>query len=147
RSNMEAAIKTVVTVFLKSAKGKENLGAKEFQSLVKNQLKNILTDTENSEAIKDMRQGLDANQDGKVSFQEYMTLVGYMAQSVSQQRCVKETQVANSGPETQAEASGAPKAEPEAEKVVKPVKEEEPAKEQDEVVDVELIGDDENEEE
>lgn len=43
RANMEGAIKTVVTVFLKSAKGKENLGGKDFQSLVKNQLKNILT--------------------------------------------------------------------------------------------------------
>lgn len=40
---MEAAIKTVVGVFLKSAKGKENLGAKDFQSLVKSQLKNIMT--------------------------------------------------------------------------------------------------------
>lgn len=40
---MEAAIKTVVSVFLKSSKGKENLGGKEFQSLVKSQLKNILT--------------------------------------------------------------------------------------------------------
>lgn len=40
---MEGAIKTVVSVFLKSAKGKENLGGKEFQKLVKNQLKNILT--------------------------------------------------------------------------------------------------------
>lgn len=40
---MEGAIKTVVTVFLKSAKGKESLGGKEFQTLVKNQLKNIMT--------------------------------------------------------------------------------------------------------
>lgn len=40
---MEGAIKTVVGVFLKSAKGKENLGAKEFQSLVKSQMKNVLT--------------------------------------------------------------------------------------------------------
>lgn len=43
RANMEGAIKTVVSVFLKSAKGKENLGEKDFQNLVKNQLKNILT--------------------------------------------------------------------------------------------------------
>ncbi|XP_058261207.1 S100 calcium binding protein U isoform X2 [Hemibagrus wyckioides] len=136
RANMEGAIKTVVTVFLKSAKGKENLGGKDFQNLVKNQLKNILTDTDSSEAIKNMRQGLDSNQDGKVSFQEYMTLIGYLAQAVSQQRCTKETQVASSGPETQAEAPEAPKAEPEAEKEVKPVKEEEPAKEQDEAVEV-----------
>lgn len=43
RANMEGAIKTVVSVYLKSAKGKESLGGKDFQNLVKNQLKNILT--------------------------------------------------------------------------------------------------------
>uniref|UniRef100_A0A3B4BTM2 EF-hand domain-containing protein n=1 Tax=Pygocentrus nattereri TaxID=42514 RepID=A0A3B4BTM2_PYGNA len=83
---MEGAIKTVVSVFLKSAKGKENLGGKDFQTLVKNQLKNIMTDTDSADAIKEMRQGLDSNQDGKVSFQEYMTLIGYLAQALSQQR-------------------------------------------------------------
>ncbi|KAI4878517.1 hypothetical protein NFI96_034659 [Prochilodus magdalenae] len=115
--NMEGAIKTVVSVYLKSSKGKENLEAKDFQTLVKKQLKNILTDTDSSEAVKQMRQELDSNQDGKVNFQEYMTLVGYLAQSVSQQRCTeKETQAASSVPETQAEAPAAAKAEPEAEK-------------------------------
>ncbi|KAK2864477.1 hypothetical protein Q7C36_003631 [Tachysurus vachellii] len=148
RENMEGAIKTVVTVFLKSAKGKENLGGKDFQNLVKNQLKNILTDTDSSEAIKNMRQGLDSNQDGKVSFQEYMTLIGFLAQSVSQQSCTKETQVASSGPETQAGAPVASKAEPEPEIEAKPVKEEEPAKEQDEAVEVvELVEEEENVEE
>lgn len=143
RANMEGAIKTVVSVFLKSAKGKENLGGKDFQNLVKNQLKNILTDTDSSEAIKNMRQGLDANQDGKVGFQEYMTLIGYLAQSVSQQRCDKEAQVASSGPETKTEAPEASKPEPE--KEAKPVKEAEPAKEQDEVVEVvELVEEGEN---
>lgn len=40
---MEAAIQTVVKVFLKSTKGKESLGQKEFQGLVKSQLSNILS--------------------------------------------------------------------------------------------------------
>lgn len=103
----------------------------------------VLQDTESSEAIKNMRQGLDANQDGKVGFQEYMTLIGYLAQSVSQQRCNKETQVASLSPETQAEAPEATKAEPEPEKEAKPVKEEEPVKEQDEAVEVvELVDED-----
>lgn len=39
---MEDAIKTLVKVFLKSTKGKESLGKKEFQGLVKGQLSNIL---------------------------------------------------------------------------------------------------------
>lgn len=40
---MEAAIQTVVKVFLKSTKGRESLGPKEFQGLVKSQLSNILS--------------------------------------------------------------------------------------------------------
>ncbi|KAL6461163.1 hypothetical protein MHYP_G00311290 [Metynnis hypsauchen] len=122
---MEGAIKTVVSVFLKSAKGKENLGSKDFQTLVKNQLKNILTDTDSADAIKQMRQGLDSNQDGKVSFQEYMTLIGYLAQALSQQRSnEKETQPASSVPEIQAEAPAAANVEPEAKNETEPVKEE-----------------------
>ncbi|CAB1321149.1 unnamed protein product [Coregonus sp. 'balchen'] len=71
---MESAIQTIVGVFLKSAKGKESLGGNDFQKLVKSQLHNIMMDTDSSEAVKKMRQGLDANQDGKVNFEEYMNL-------------------------------------------------------------------------
>ena len=42
-------------------------------------------DTDSSEAVKKMRQGLDSNQDGKVNFEEYMDLVGYLATSLSVQ--------------------------------------------------------------
>lgn len=135
---MEAAIKTVVGVFLKSAKGKENLGAKEFQSLVKNQLKNILVGTDDNEAVKNMRKDLDNNQDGKVSFQEYMTLIGYLAESVSTQRCrenesqaessAQETAAANAEPQ-QAEPKVEPQAEPQAAKE-EPVAEEAAAEEE-----------------
>ncbi|KAK6327256.1 hypothetical protein J4Q44_G00029010 [Coregonus suidteri] len=82
---MESAIQTIVGVFLKSAKGKESLGGNDFQKLVKSQLHNIMMDTDSSEAVKKMRQGLDANQDGKVNFEEYMNLVGYLATSLSEQ--------------------------------------------------------------
>ncbi|XP_070703122.1 S100 calcium binding protein U [Pempheris klunzingeri] len=85
---MEAAIQTMVKVFLKSTKGKESLGQKEFQGLVKSQLSNILSDTDSKEAIKNMGQGLDADHDGKVGFEEYMKLVGYLAVSLSEQRTV-----------------------------------------------------------
>ncbi|KAG1948582.1 S100 calcium binding protein U [Pimephales promelas] len=123
---MEGAIKTVVGVYLKSSKGKENLGGKEFQSLVKNQLKNIMTGAEDNEAVTNMRQQLDNNQDGKVGFQEYMNLIGYLAQALSNQRCLeKETQAESSIQETQPEAAANAQAEPqaakEAEKEDKPV--------------------------
>ncbi|ROL45066.1 Protein S100-A13 [Anabarilius grahami] len=127
---MEAAIKTVVGVYLKSSKGKENLGGKEFQSLVKNQLKNIVTGSEDNEAVKNMSQQLDNNQDGKVSFQEYMKLIGYLAQSVSEQRCLeKETQAESSTQETQAEAAANAQAEPKAEPKTEPKAEPQAAKE------------------
>lgn len=42
---MESAIKTLVSVYLKSAKGKDSLGEKDFQNLVKNQLSNIMAVT------------------------------------------------------------------------------------------------------
>ncbi|XP_077067411.1 protein S100-A13 [Siphateles boraxobius] len=90
---MEGAIKTVVMQYLSSARGKETLGGKNFQKLVQSQLGNVLSDTDSSSAVKDMMKGLDDNQDGKVSFQEYMTLVGYLANSISEQK------TAASGPE------------------------------------------------
>ncbi|XP_059423720.1 protein S100-A16-like [Carassius carassius] len=88
---MEGAIKTVVTQFLSSARGKESLGGKNFQKLVQSQLGNILSDTDSSSAVKDMMKGLDDNQDGKVSFQEYLTLVGYLANSLSEQKAQSST--------------------------------------------------------
>ncbi|XP_065143260.1 S100 calcium binding protein U [Paramisgurnus dabryanus] len=128
---MEAAIKTVVGVFLKSAKGKENLGAKEFQSLVKNQLKNILVGTDDNEAVKNMRKDLDNNQDGKVSFQEYMTLIGYLAESVSTQRCREnESQAESSAQETAAANAEPQQAEPKEEPKVEPQAEPQAAKEE-----------------
>ncbi|KAM4630977.1 S100 calcium binding protein U [Polymixia lowei] len=108
---MEAAIQTVVKVFLKSAKGKESLGGKNFQGLVKSQLSNILSDTESSAAVKEMREGLDANQDGKVSFEEYMKLVGYLATSLSQQRTVANEDVAQKTETKAAESAPAPEKE------------------------------------
>ncbi|XP_066539406.1 protein S100-A16 [Hoplias malabaricus] len=83
---MEAAIKTVVMQFVKSSRGKENLGSSNFQKLVQSQLGNIMSDTESSSSVKEMMRGLDDNQDGKVSFQEYMNLVGYLATSLSERK-------------------------------------------------------------
>ncbi|XP_060777453.1 protein S100-A16 [Neoarius graeffei] len=88
---MESAIKTVVGQFLSSARGKESLNKPNFQKLVQRQLGNIMADTDSSSAVKDMMQGLDENQDGKVSFQEYMTLIGYLANSLSESKTKTQT--------------------------------------------------------
>ncbi|XP_026795527.1 protein S100-A16 [Pangasianodon hypophthalmus] len=88
---MESAIKTVVGQFVSSARGKESLNKDNFQKLVQRQLGNIMADTDSSSAVKDMMRGLDENQDGKVSFQEYMTLIGYLANSLSESKTKTQT--------------------------------------------------------
>ncbi|XP_035486844.1 protein S100-A1 [Scophthalmus maximus] len=83
---MESAIKTLVTTFLSSSKGKENLDSKSFQKLISSQFGSMMEETNDSSAIKEMQRGLDENSDGKVSFQEYLTLIGYLANSLSQRK-------------------------------------------------------------
>ncbi|XP_028327573.1 protein S100-A16 [Gouania willdenowi] len=83
---MESAIKTLVTTFISSSKGKENLDSKGFKNLVEKQFSSILEDANSADKVKEMQQGLDANADGKVSFGEYLTLVGYLAQSMSDRK-------------------------------------------------------------
>ncbi|KAL0985254.1 hypothetical protein UPYG_G00154630 [Umbra pygmaea] len=85
-NDMESAIKTVVGAYLKSSKGKDSLGDKDFQTMVKKQLGNVMAGTDSSSAIKEMRKGLDENDDGKISFQEYMSLIGYVANTMSEQK-------------------------------------------------------------
>ncbi|XP_029958079.1 protein S100-A16 [Salarias fasciatus] len=80
---MEGAIKTLVTTFISSSRGKDNLDSKSFQKLVQKQFSGMMEDTNSSKKIKEMQAGLDANNDGKVSFQEYLTLIGYLANCVS----------------------------------------------------------------
>ncbi|XP_077382493.1 protein S100-A13 [Festucalex cinctus] len=80
---MEDAIKTLVTTFITSSRGKENMDGKCFQKMVKKHLGSVMEDSSSSAAIKEMQNGLDENKDGKVSFQEYLTLIGYIAKAVS----------------------------------------------------------------
>ncbi|XP_062265635.1 S100 calcium binding protein U [Platichthys flesus] len=128
---MEDAIQTIVKVFLKSSKGKESLGKKEFHGLVKSQFSNILSDAGSKEAVSNMGQGLDENQDGKVGFEEYMKLVGYLAVALSDQRTLDKEEpaqsaasgrVAQSAPDKVEEK---PEATPEAAEEPKPVANEE----------------------
>lgn len=43
-------------------------------------------DADSASAVKEMQRGLDENSDGKVSFQEYLTLIGYLANAMSQRK-------------------------------------------------------------
>lgn len=47
-------------------------------------------DTDSSSAIKEMQRGLDENNDGKVSFQEYLTLIGYVANALSDRKTTQQ---------------------------------------------------------
>lgn len=119
---MESAIQTMVKVFLKSSKGRESLGKKEFQNLVSSQLGNILTDTDSKDAIDNMGKELDSDQDGKVGFEEFMKLVGYVACSLSEQRSLAKEEPAQNSASAQV-AQNAPNKEdqkPEANEEAKP---------------------------
>ncbi|XP_058474972.1 S100 calcium binding protein U [Solea solea] len=144
---MEAAIQTLVKVFLQSSKKKESLGKKEFQSLVKSQLSNIMSGADSKEAVSNMGQELDANQDGKVGFDEYMKLIGYLAVSYSEQHvlnnenCAQNAasgQVAQSAPDKEEEK---PEANAEAKEEAKPEANEEPKAESSAEVKVEANAD------
>ncbi|MBN3309645.1 protein S100-A16 [Amia ocellicauda] len=93
---MESAIMTIVKVFQSASKGRDSMGGKDFQKMVHSQLGNILTDTDSKKAVNEMKEGLDDNKDGKVSFPEFMTLIGYIANTLSEQRSAATQQ-----PETQ----------------------------------------------
>ncbi|KAG7269169.1 hypothetical protein CRUP_005725, partial [Coryphaenoides rupestris] len=79
---MEAAIQTVVKVYLKSAKGKDNMSGGNFDSLVMNHLGNIMPDTK--EKVTAMRKERADNQDGKISFKVYMKFIGQLASTMSE---------------------------------------------------------------
>lgn len=49
-----------------------------------------LQDTDSTSAIKEMQRGLDENKDGKVSFQEYLTLIGYVANALSDRKAAQQ---------------------------------------------------------
>lgn len=79
-------------------------------------------DTDSKEAVNNMRQRLDADQDGKVGFEEYMKLVGYLAVSLSEQRVLAKEEPAQNAASGQV-AQSAPdeeEATPEAKEEAKP---------------------------
>ncbi|XP_034030667.1 protein S100-A16 [Thalassophryne amazonica] len=84
---MEDAIKTIASTYFKQCKGKKALDNKSFKKMVQTNLGNIMADTNSADAIKEMQRGLDENQDGKVSFEEYLTLIKYLATSLSEYQC------------------------------------------------------------
>ncbi|KAK7886019.1 hypothetical protein WMY93_025640 [Mugilogobius chulae] len=63
-----------------------NLDSSSFKKLVSKQLGGIMEDADSSAAVKEMQKGLDDNSDGKVNFEEYFHLIGYLAKAMSQKQ-------------------------------------------------------------
>lgn len=85
-------------------------------------------DTDSKEAISNMGQDLDTNQDGKVGFEEYLKLVGYLSVSLSEQRMLAQEepaqnaasgQVAQSTPDNEKKPEAKEEAKPEAKEAAK----------------------------
>ncbi|XP_009320491.1 PREDICTED: protein S100-A16 [Pygoscelis adeliae] len=86
-TELETAIEKIVTVFFTYA-GKEGkkgtLTAGEFKELVQLQLPNLMKDTGNRRAADKLICDLDENKDGRISFEEYWTLIGGIASPIAQ---------------------------------------------------------------
>lgn len=82
-----------------------------------------IQNTDSKEAVDTMGQSLDANQDGKVGFEEYMKLVGYLAVSLSEQRNVANQEPAANAASGQVAQSAPAKVEEKSEAEAKPSEE------------------------
>ncbi|KAL8184590.1 UNVERIFIED_CONTAM: hypothetical protein K2H54_021344 [Gekko kuhli] len=86
-SELEGAIETLVKNYDKYAsKGfcrrKRGINKGSFQKMLSQELHHMLTDTENKQAVDQMRQSCDKNQDGLIGFEEYWNLMGRIANSL-----------------------------------------------------------------
>ncbi|XP_060116774.1 protein S100-A16-like [Heteronotia binoei] len=86
-SELEKAIETLVKTYDKYAtrgffRRKRGISKGSFQKMLSEELHHMLTDTENSQAVDQMRQSCDKNQDGQIGFEEYWTLMGRIANSL-----------------------------------------------------------------
>ncbi|CAH2327391.1 S100-A16 [Pelobates cultripes] len=91
-SELEAAIEVLVRNFYVYAarKGKyDKMNKKEFRKMVTQELQHVLTNTQNKEAANKLIQSLDADEDGKISFDEYWTLIGEIAKKLSTQMALQ----------------------------------------------------------
>ncbi|XP_077319985.1 LOW QUALITY PROTEIN: protein S100-A16 [Lithobates pipiens] len=91
-SKLEPAIEVLVRNFYTYAekKGKhDKMNKKEFRKMVSQELQHVLTNTEDKEASNMLIQSLDMDEDGKISFDEYWTLIGEIARNMSLQMALQ----------------------------------------------------------
>ncbi|XP_018431107.1 PREDICTED: protein S100-A16-like [Nanorana parkeri] len=91
-TNLESAIETVVRNFYTYAhkKGKEyKMNKADFHKMVEQELQHVLTNTENKEALKKLSKKFDADNDGKISFDEYWKLIGEIGRNLGHQMAMQ----------------------------------------------------------
>ncbi|XP_077177069.1 protein S100-A16-like isoform X2 [Paroedura picta] len=86
-SELEEAIEVLVKNYDKYAsrgfcRRRRGIGKGNFQKMVSQELQHMLTNTENKQAVNEMRQSCDQNQDGQISFEEYWTFMGRIAHTL-----------------------------------------------------------------
>ncbi|XP_006861526.1 PREDICTED: protein S100-A16 [Chrysochloris asiatica] len=79
-TELEKAIMVLVENFNKYMTsfglGKNKISKSSFRKMLQKELNHMLTDTGNRKAADKLIQNLDANHDGRISFDEYWTLIG-----------------------------------------------------------------------
>lgn len=80
----ELSISVLVKTFYQYA-GKRKMNRKEFQKMVGTELNHILTSTEDKEEVDGLIKLIDANEDGKISFEEYWSLISLITDTLSKQ--------------------------------------------------------------
>ncbi|XP_030042730.1 LOW QUALITY PROTEIN: protein S100-A16 [Microcaecilia unicolor] len=86
-SELEKSIEVLVRNFYKYAekKGKKDkMTKKEFRKMVGSELNHILTNTQSKEGADKLIKSLDADEDGKISFDEVLDLIVEIAKELSQ---------------------------------------------------------------
>ncbi|XP_069074183.1 protein S100-A16-like [Pleurodeles waltl] len=80
----ELSITVLVKAFYQYA-GKRRMNRKEFQKMVGTELNHILSSTEDKEEVDELLKLIDANEDGKISFEEYWSLISLITDTLSKQ--------------------------------------------------------------
>ncbi|XP_074118222.1 protein S100-A16 [Sminthopsis crassicaudata] len=79
-TELEQAIQVLVANFYKYVPKhsliRNKISKSSFRKMLQKELNHMLTDTGNRKAADKLIQNLDANHDGRISFDEYWTLIG-----------------------------------------------------------------------
>ncbi|KAM4013067.1 protein S100-A9-like [Anomaloglossus baeobatrachus] len=87
-SELESAIETLIHKYYdyaKKGRKHDKMNKKEFKEILTQELSNVLTHTWIKESVEETFQALDKDKDGKMSFDEYWTLIEEIVLKMSQQ--------------------------------------------------------------